>query len=490
MKLPLTIGFFLLALMGNLQATPLEAHITYATYKGIATPNYIELYFYINCNQLTKVHAADNRYTVSALATIHFFRNDSLSLTHRSVLSSPSAPISDFKDKGLIDLLRLPLPNGDYRMEILLNDEDTTTQNTLKLSWDVRMNYDDQSAGLGDIALLQEFSPSQSAEARFVKHAYFMQPLTFPVVPSFIHSLGFYTEVYRTDLLASKNTRLKAYLATHAQPQKPLLGYLLSVAVQTDSVQPIINQFRIDQLPAGKYVLVVQLLDMNGRTVATKTHTFRRTHPFLNVTTIRNEKIELDNSFVKQLTDDEVKYYLEGLIPQLSSSEQRELQEVLGTKNPMFNRQFLFCYWLRQNELNPEAPFEVYKKLLATLEEDFGSGFRPGYLTDRGYIYLKYGAPDDIVERNSEPVCPPYHIWTYNTLDNAQHYVKFLFYNPSLAPNDFVLLHSTARGEIHNNQWKRVLYKNAFEDRSGRDLLEGTEVNDYFGSSAADLFNE
>ena len=61
----------------------------------------------------------------------------------------------------------------------------------------------------------------------------------------------------------------------------------------------------------------------------------------------------------------------------------------------------------------------------------FKSGFGYGFETDRGYTYLKYGPPADIVTVEDEPSAPPYEIWVYYDFPmTSQSNVKFLFYNP------------------------------------------------------------
>ena len=90
-----------------------------------------------------------------------------------------------------------------------------------------------------------------------------------------------------------------------------------------------------------------------------------------------------------------------------------------------------------------------------------------------------------------DPSAPPYEIWSYNEFPQTlQNNVKFIFYNPSLAPGDFVLLHSTARGELNNPNWERDLYKNAPNQQDSGNFIDGTGVQDNFNRNAGRFFRD
>jgi hypothetical protein len=111
------------------------------------------------------------------------------------------------------------------------------------------------------------------------------------------------------------------------------------------------------------------------------------------------------------------------------------------------------------------------------VNQNFGTPSRPGYKTDRGRVYLQYGAPYDIVTSVNEPGAYPYEIWFYTTLPDKQTNIGFAFYEPSLASNDYILLHSNARGELHDMRWKVKLYENVASQDELMDY-DVTEVED------------
>ena len=71
----------------------------------------------------------------------------------------------------------------------------------------------------------------------------------------------------------------------------------------------------------------------------------------------------------------------------------------------------------------------------------------------------------------------------------GQTNVKFLFYNPSKASNDFLLLHSNCFGEVQNPRWEIELYKSVSATQAiGNDPLNSTQVEDNFGRNARRYF--
>ena len=129
---------------------------------------------------------------------------------------------------------------------------------------------------------------------------------------------------------------------------------------------------------------------------------------------------------------------------------------------------------------------DVAKAVDKTYYSTVGYGFQ----TDRGYIFLKYGKPTNVLTVDDELDAPPYEIWFYNNLPvTSQTNVRFLFYNPSLAHNDFQLLHSTCLGEKSNLRWEVELYKSVPKEKEGNST-DATTVGPNWNRNARKYFEE
>ena len=113
----------------------------------------------------------------------------------------------------------------------------------------------------------------------------------------------------------------------------------------------------------------------------------------------------------------------------------------------------------------------------------FIQGFSKGYLTDRGRVYLQYGAPNDVKSVPSDPVTLPYEIWDYYYLNNQSN-VKFVFYDPVLTGNDYELLHSNLYGEVQNPNWRMHLVRKI---QTQQDIYDPNPV-DYWGNDMDDYW--
>jgi GWxTD domain-containing protein len=144
---------------------------------------------------------------------------------------------------------------------------------------------------------------------------------------------------------------------------------------------------------------------------------------------------ELDNSFKTWLNEDVV-YIISpeerSAFLQLSTNEERE--------------QFIEQFWLRRSS-NPDMPDNDFKeehyRRIAYANEHYASGI-PGWKTDRGRIYIIWGAPDEIEshptggtydrpmeEGGGSTTTFPWERWRYRYLEGIQENVELEFVDPS-----------------------------------------------------------
>jgi len=78
---------------------------------------------------------------------------------------------------------------------------------------------------------------------------------------------------------------------------------------------------------------------------------------------------------------------------------------------------------------------------------------REGWRTDRGRVLMIYDEPNEIERFPSAQNNKPYEIWYYYSIENG---VQFIFIDRS-GFGDYVLVHSTKRGELQDEEWQRYL---------------------------------
>ncbi len=99
--------------------------------------------------------------------------------------------------------------------------------------------------------------------------------------------------------------------------------------------------------------------------------------------------------------------------------------------------EWLEAFWKRRDP-TPDTPVNEYKlehyKRLRYAEKKFGWGKKPGWKTDRGKVFVKYGPPNDIESRPMGDVAlmggwysKPYEKWSYDYIPYVGTDIDFLF---------------------------------------------------------------
>ncbi len=469
------------------QSFAIDASVKYATFKGIEQENYIEIYVHVKGKSVTfaRLDEPEEFYQAAVDLKINFLQNKEIINTENYTMQSPKIKTATPSGIALIDVLRLPLPNGEYTLEVEMTDQNNSENNsTLKAA--VNMNYEN-GIEISDVQLLGGYEATEE-ENQYVKHGYLLRPYTFDVYPSFVDKLTFYAEIYGTDVEQQDRFLVRYYIQNEGGKGEPITGTMGFKKREAAPVNVILAQIDISKLPEGEYELVVEVRDAANELLRSKALKLSRSYPFQDSEIQDFEEMDITGTFVEALDKERVNTAVRAIAPLLVKDENYVLNQMLRKKDDLKKRKFLYYFWLRENEIDPEEPYEEYMVLVDRVDKMFTNAMGKGYRTDRGRIYLKYGAPQDVLSQQSEPSAPPYEVWFYNrTLDNQSN-VKFVFYNPSLANGDYELLHSTARGEVNNPQWKRILYSNI--PTTGRDALDGTGTPSHYGGQVDRVFGE
>ena len=200
------------------------------------------------------------------------------------------------------------------------------------------------------------------------------------------------------------------------------------------------------------------------------------------------EDVNAWNTFVNNITEiDTLRKYIRYLDPICTEIERNYSTSLVKTDDMRTMQQFLFNFWSKRSPMNPKQAFDDYIAAVRRVNMSFGTTGFPGYRSDRGYVFLKYGQPDKIMEVPDEPAARPYEIWHYYQVAN-QRDKKFVFMAPDRSSNDYQLIHSNMVGEINNPRWPMEIYSLVY----GQGYDQGVDQTEYergWGSHAVDLYN-
>ena len=235
-----------------------------------------------------------------------------------------------------------------------------------------------------------------------------------------------------------------------AATSKEIEGLTLFTRHDAAEVVPILREIDISLVETGKYLLNFTFLNRNMKELSTQSYVFERSND-IEVDIASNDVI-LDPAFQASITSDSVGYFLECLIPISKANEVKNIFKIAKAKNELNARKYIQLYWIKSAPENPYEGWLKYKTQVQFVERIYGNNFQEGFETDRGRVYLQYGSPSQIIDKEYTSNEYPYEIWQYNKI-GAFSNKRFVFYNPDLTNKAYRLLHSDMVGELKNPSW-------------------------------------
>lgn len=222
------------------------------------------------------------------------------------------------------------------------------------------------------------------------------------------------------------------------------------------------GQLNLEGLPPGRYGLTVAVT--LGGTTTDRTAMF--TMSDLQAELARQAVVAqadriTDEGYFRIMGEEELDRAAE---PLEYIAESRELRSYRGVSVEA-KRRFLVEFWRRRDpdSLTPrnEIREEFYGKI-AYADTNFrerGSGTTPGWKTDRGRVFAKYGAPNEVLDRERRGRTLPYLVWRYTRMRDTW----FVFSDRS-GLGSYKLIHTNDRTEAGSADWRDILGPDAVRD--------------------------
>jgi GWxTD domain-containing protein len=466
-----------------------KANFNYALFYAPGKGNYIETYL-----SVTGSSVIFKKQKIKFQGKIHVeinFAQDGKSILANSYnLLSPE--IIDTTNKpNFIDLQRYPLKSGTYQVEIKISDVNNIKVEPTKGLLTIIVANPTDSTRISDIELAESATKSELPTS-ITKSGYDIVPYPLTYFPEKMDKLNFYVEAYNTlKQLGVDSKFLFTYYIESAEMKEIVTGYHTFTKHKSEEVVPLIGQFDIAKISSGNYNLVVEIHNSTNELIAQKKLAFTRVAPHVAIGLQNLKSVDTAGTFISKVTNpDTLRDYIACLWPISTTSERDWQNNQMNSNNIKLMQQYIYAFWENRNPSNPEAAWIVYKKEVKKVNKEYRCGGQPGYASDRGRVYLQYGAPGNSQQVSSEPNSYPYEIWQYYRIKDPatgqfQSNKKFVFYNPTLDGKCFTLLHSDARGETRDDRWQIKL-----KQRNNQIMdLDQTTPKGSYGDGASDLFN-
>ena len=242
--------------------------------------------------------------------------------------------------------------------------------------------------------------------------------------------------------------------------------------------QEVAGSFDISSLASGNYYLNIQLSDNSRQVIAKealffqcinknpvepevvdtkKDTTAASQQTAADATGVAGTYIDISKTFVEKYHGPQRRAILQMLLPQADPDEANSIASLLKSGDERYSGYFIYNFFSKRNRFHPEDAWTAYADEVKEVNRMFTAG-KPGYLTDRGMRWLKYGKPAERVQVPSEAGAAPYEIWRYESLSFQSTPGILLFYQPGVIAGEYRVLTSTIRGELQNTNWRSQLY--------------------------------
>lgn len=336
---------------------------------------------------------------------------------------------------------------------------------------------------VSNILLAERITPG--ATGAVAKYGYHPVPLLSDYYPKDLTEMSFYAEIYGTrDHFGPDSLYLFSYQIESFEKRNVYGGFKRVARNVSREVEPVIASFDIRDLPSGNYLLALEVRDKRGELVRRAEQFFMRNNPIERTYDLQAmNSLDLTNTFAGAMNDvDSLVEHISSMRPIADQLERKIIDDRIKDKDPELMRRFFYSFWANRS-VDPEQGWRDYREQVIKVNKLFSCRVLKGYETDRGMVYLKYGAPNTMMDRFNEMGTYPYTIWHYY---RAGRYTnrRFVFYQPDLANTCLVLLHSEVPGELQNPQWNNILHQRNVALPGVQTVQPGTiesdRVNEFF----------
>jgi GWxTD domain-containing protein len=246
------------------------------------------------------------------------------------------------------------------------------------------------------------------------------------------------------------------------------------------------GQLDLAGLPEGEYTMVASL-KLGGRTIERSAAIFMAgLRETLARDSARREGDRVsDPGYFAAMSSEELDAAKD---PLLYIAESGELSPWQANLSLEAKRRFLTNFWQRRDP-SPgtvrNEKREAFYEAIAYANREYKEGGRKsvaGWRSDRGRVFARYGAPDDVLRRQNEGRAPPYEVWRYSSGKGA-----YYIFADRTGFGAYQLIYSNDLKEPGIPAWYDVIGRRAVEyaseflgvDLSGMAVRETNERNRY-----------
>jgi len=425
----------------------------FANFRYDNTNSYLEFYYSFNQSQF-KFQKTNDGYLASAIITliVKNKKNDSIILANKwrnPIKVTDTTLLSD--NNQMTGIQGFKIPFGEYNAFVSCYDENNPI-NKDSLQVDFKASLKSNDLSLSDIQLSSQIQQVSKDD----KNIFYKNTLEVIPHPSAVFGIGLpimfiYLEAYNLTKISSGkylvNIQVFDVTGKNVRDIKKYKTKRNESSVEVYSIN-------CSDLPSGSYLLKFILsdsVDLNNNAISMKK--FYIYNPQVKPPKVTADLTTMITDEYGSMTEEEIDREFE-TVKYIALPKEKD--EYSGLKTLEAKKTFMVNFW-RNRDLDDDPTQNIYKdrykNYLRYVNQNYRTGQKEGWKTDRGRVYLMYGQPDEIERHPNEMDSKPYEIWYYHNLDGGS---QFVFIDRS-SMGDYILVHSTYRNEISDTNWERLL---------------------------------
>jgi len=428
----------------------MEFDFDYAQFAYDSSSNYIEFYYSFGQRGLTQVKT-DSSILLEGILNIIITDTSK----HQQVVNN-NWRINHFIDdtldmnKSLVGVLSFIIPEGDYICDI---SGVSPVDSTIKRSYREFIKVDpfiDSGFAVSNIQLASKIlQDSQNKNSVFYKNSFEVIPLPTSIYGENQPVLFHYFECY--NLLDKNRDDLKLSVIVLNSRGNVYFSKMKNISRSTDS-RVEVGTVPVNKFPTDTYTIIVSLVDSVENYGVSSSKKFYVLNPSVEIVDTSYGQISsVFSTHFGAMSEEELDDLFDKSRYIATSQEIDQFEALTGLEG---KQKFISQFW-EARDPDPATPgnefFHEYLQRINYANQHFAALGKKGWETDRGRVYLKYGEPSEIERYPNQIDTKPYEVWHYNEIEGGVIFVFADITNFS----DYQLLHSTARGELRDDNWYR-----------------------------------
>jgi GWxTD domain-containing protein len=430
--------------------SPFIMNIDYARFRNDSASTYLEIYysFYGGSIGYAPLKGAFHGDILMSTLIRRLAKGDTLVLQNRKLPITVNDTAASSTRTSFVMQSGMALPNGSYQMTVFASDSLFPSQRDSIILPLTLLSY---PVGItsSDLELCSEIRTAAQGTGVFSKNSLEVVPNPSLVFGASMHPVVFrYIEFYNLDTTMTYRVQgsvVDLQTGQILRSEQKTKRFRVKDAVD-------VGLQNVTSIRSGRYVYRITISDTLNNQFYKTEKVFYLNNPQIKQTQVSTSA--LTGTELAGMTADELKNEFREA-KYLATTQEIKTFEGLTSDGGM--REFLSNFWTAvakgRSPMLDGISRRDYLHRIDVATQRYKAMGRAGWLTDRGRVYVLYGEPDEIQRVPSGEGLKPYEQWFFYQIESG---VEFDFVDRS-GFGDYILVNSTKRGEILDDQWQRFL---------------------------------